>query len=383
MKKKLRIGFFTDTYKPQVNGVVSSIDNFRKELEGQGHEVIVFCPRVKGEKDTTEVKRFPSFKFIFQPEYRVSLPVTMDLEKTIGQELDIIHAHTPFGLGLLGYYYAVKKHKPFIYTFHTLYPEYVKTYFLKGRVVTPKMVEKLSSFFSNHCDLTLAPSSKIKKLLLSYGVIKPVAILPTGVAIDEFEEPDGLKEFSGKYNLGKDEKILVYVGRLGKEKNIEFLIRTAAELKKKINNVKLLLVGDGPGKESLKNLVKKLGLGNTVIFTGYLPRAEVNKAYHASDIFVFASQTETQGMVLLEAAACGLPIVAVKDLAFGEVLKNGVNGFACEKNSAVFAGKILLLLKNKKLYRAMSVSALKRARLLSSKNQTKRLLRLYKSTSEK
>jgi 1,2-diacylglycerol 3-alpha-glucosyltransferase len=378
MKKKLKIGFFSDTYAPQVNGVVTSIENFCQELEREGHEVFIFCPKVNKEKSSRKIIRFPSIEFIFQPEYKISLPLTLNLEKKIElAALDIIHVHTPFGLGLLGQYYAHKKNKPLISTYHTLYPEYVKTYFLKGKIITPKIAAKLSAIFSNFCDLNIAPSLKIKKFLLNYGVTKPIEVLPTGIDIKEFQSNIKNDNFGGRYKIKEGDKKLIYVGRLGKEKNVEFLIEVLAILKQQINSVKLLLVGDGPDKKRLEYLAKQLGLENDIIFTGYLSKAEVIKAYRVADVFVFASRTDTQGMVVLEAAASGLPIVAVKDDALKEVLSGGENGFYTERDSKEFAAKINLLLNDKEVYKKMSAASIKKAEGLSIQNQTRKLLDLY------
>jgi len=151
MNKKLKIGFFTDTYFPQVNGVVTSIENFRQQLEKLGHQVYIFCPQAGDLKSTRKIIRYKSFKFLFQPEYQVSIPFSFHMVRDFwSKDLDIVHAHTPFSLGLLAYYYAYAKKVPFIYTYHTLYPEYVKAYILKGKFITPNMVAKITAAYSNH-----------------------------------------------------------------------------------------------------------------------------------------------------------------------------------------------------------------------------------------
>ncbi|MCX6745085.1 MAG: glycosyltransferase, partial [Candidatus Parcubacteria bacterium] len=303
MKKKLKIGFFTDTYLPQVNGVVTSIELFRQELERQGHEVYIFCPRVAGEKDGERVIRFKSFRFLFQPEYHISVPFSRHMLRDFwSKDLDIVHAHTPFSIGLMGYYYAYIKKVPFIHTYHTLYPEYIKSYILKGRFITPKMVAKLSAVFSNRCDLTIAPSAKIKKLLKGYGVTKPIKVLATGVKIKEYAVKVKNNNFRRQYSLKSSDKLLIFVGRLGKEKNIDFLIAALPLIQNKIKNAKLVIIGDGPHRYNLQKQAQRLKIAKSVIFTGYYKKPEVIKAYQASDLFAFASLTDTQGMVVVEAA---------------------------------------------------------------------------------
>jgi len=380
MKNKLKIGFFTDTYLPQVNGVVSSIELFRQELERLGHEVYIFCPKIEDEEDTEKIMRFHSFKFLFQPEYHVSIPFSRHLLKGFWtKDLDIVHAHTPFSIGLLGYYYAYIKRVPFIHTYHTLYPEYIKAYILKGKLITPKMVAKLSAYFSNRCDLTIAPSEKIKSLLKDYGVEKPIVTLATGIKIEEFSKKAAKNDFRKKYGLKNSDKLLLYVGRLGKEKNIDFLIQVLGFLNKKSKNYKLILVGDGPHKVQLKKIARKLNLSGNVIFTGYFFKPELIKAYQASDFFVFASLTDTQGLVIMEAAASGLPIVAIKDKAFKNILKDKQNGFATSEDTQEFAEKIKFLTANKKLYRKMSKKSGELANQFSIKRQTQKLVKIYRN----
>jgi glycosyltransferase involved in cell wall biosynthesis len=374
--KKLKIGFFTDTYKPQINGVVSSVESFRLELEKQGHKVYVYCPKIKNEKSGKKIIRFRSVKFFFQPEYYISLPFSRKAIEYLWQnDLDIVHAHTPFSLGQLGYYYSVIKKVPFIHTYHTLYPEYVKTYIMKGKVLTPQMVKKLSAAFSNRCDLTIAPSEKIKKLLRSYGAENPIKVLPTGLDLEEFKTVKK-NNFRKKYSINENDKVLIYVGRLAKEKNIAFLIKAMAELKK-TDNIKLLLVGDGPDTENLKILTKKLNLQKEIIFTGYFTKKQAIKAYQASDLFVFASKTDTQGMVILEALACGLPVVAIKDLAFTTMVRQGINGFLVRENKKIFARQVLTILNDKKLYNKMATNALKIAQEFSIDKIINQLISYY------
>ena len=379
MKPKLKIGFFTDTYLPQVNGVVTSIESFRQELEKQGHKVYIFCPRANQKNEDKRVIRFPSIKFVFQPEYHISLPFTRHLLRDFWEkELDIIHAHTPFSLGLLGYYYAYIKKVPFVYTYHTLYPEYVKSYVWKGRLVTPRMVARITAIFSNRCDLNIAPSEKIKKLLKGYGVKRPIKVLATGIRVEKFNKKVRPNNFRSRYKIEPEEDVLLYVGRLGQEKNIEFLLKAFFVLKQNRQKLKLLIVGDGPAKKSLENLVRNHGLEKDIIFTGYLSPQEIIKANQAADLFVFASKTDTQGLVILEAAASGLPIVAVKDDAFIKILKNKANGFIVKQNVAEFNQKVLKILDNKKLYQKLSKKSVEIARNLSIEKQTGQLVSAYR-----
>jgi len=376
MKKKLTIGFFTDTYTPQINGVVSSIEVFYRELVKLGHEVIIFAPKVGKARDSKNIIRFRAFKFVFQPEYYISVPFNrFMLNKFWKQQLDLVHAHTPFSLGHLGLYYAQIKKVPFVYTYHTNYAEYVKSYVFKGKVLTPKMVAKLNATFCNRVNMNIAPSEKIEKLLKSYGVKRPIEVLPTGIKPELFKKPQNNK-FRKDFKIAKDEKVLLFVGRLGKEKNIGFIIKSFALLKNQPKG-KLVIVGDGPRKKYLEGLAKNLKIEDKVVFTGYIENKFVKKAYWASDIFLFSSKTETQGMVILEAGICGLPIVAVKDPAFTLMLRDGQNGYLTRENQKDFSQAILKILKNKKLDQRMSLNSKKIAREYTIAKQTKRLVKIY------
>ncbi|MCX6743213.1 MAG: glycosyltransferase, partial [Candidatus Parcubacteria bacterium] len=243
----------------------------------------------------------------------------------------------------------------------------------------PKMVAKITAIFSNRCDLNIAPSEKIKKLLKGYGVRRPIKVLSTGIRVEKFNKKVRPNNFRSRYKIEPDEDVLLYVGRLGQEKNIEFLLKAFFVLKQNRQKIKLLIAGDGPAKKSLKNLVKNHGLKKDIIFTGYLATQEIIKANQSADLFVFASKTDTQGLVILEAAASGLPIVAVKDDAFSKILKDKINGFIVKQNVTEFNQKVLKILDNKKLYQRMSKKSVEIARNFSIEKQTEQLLRDYKS----
>ena len=382
LKKKLKIGIFTDTYSPQINGVVSSIKIFRQELERLGHRVFVYAPKASQYKKITaqekDVIRFESFRLYFQPEYNLSVPLSVDFLKNFFRiKLDIIHAHTPFSLGLLAFYYAVLKRKPLVHTYHTLYPDYASTYIFRNRISPQRLVAKISAIFCNRCDLNIAPSPKVKRLLIKYGVKTPIEVLPTGIDIGQFKKMPS--DFRHHYKIKPQAKVLLFVGRLGREKNIEFLLKTLSLLVQNNTNYVLVIVGGGPNEKKLKALAQSLKITDHIIFTGYLPSEWVIKAYNAADLFVFSSLTETQGMVILEASACGLPIVAVRDDAFVNILVDGQNGYFTEDNIKQFAETVMKTLANKKNYRKMRVAAVKIARQFSIERQTQKLLLLYKA----
>jgi len=380
-KKRLKIGFFTDTYTPQINGVVTSIETFKKYLEKQGHTVYIFAPTPRQKNDTKKIVRFPSVKFLFQPEMRVAFPYSVDAVKLLNEiNLDIIHSHDPFSIGLFGMWVAKRKNIPYVHTYHTLYPEYV--HYIWETRFTKDLAKRLSRDFCNKCDLIVAPSTKIKKFLKNWGVMKPIEIVPTGADIKDFySSKNSVLVFRKKYKFSSKDKILIFVGRLGKEKNIELLVKSLK--KAKTPDVKLFIAGNGPHKSTLERLIEKEGLKERVLLPGYLEKKEVVKAYKASSIFVFSSKTETQGLVIAEAMTAGLPIVAVNDLAIADAVKNSHNGFLVKSNPQEFASKIDQILSDKKLYRKMSKNSTALAKEISAEKQAKKLEKIYKELLKK
>jgi glycosyltransferase involved in cell wall biosynthesis len=390
MKKIMRIGFFTDTYLPVIHGVEVSIETFRKELEAMGHQVFIFAPESPGYKDKNpKVFRFKSQRLIENPEMYYAfafLPVSRNFKEIDHFKLDIVHAHTPFSLGLLAKYISERQIIPLIYTHHTHYPEYVKAYFGE-ELLLPYLAKIYSTWFVNNSNAVIAPSLKIKKLLQDYGVKKTIQIhiLPTGINLKFFKKSvKNRQNLRKKLKISPETKILLSVSRIGKEKNIEFLIKAFHELLKRRKDVLLLLVGDGPILEHLKKISQKLGIAPFIKFAGRIPSEEVPFYYQSSDVFLFASLTETQGIVILEALGCGLPVVALKDDAFSDVVLDGKNGFLIKKQSPkIFAQKITSILNNPTLYKKFSDSALKTAQKFSEKKVVEKLVEIYKTNIDK
>ena len=388
----MKIGFFTDLYLPSGSGVEISIESFRKNLENLGHEVYVFAPFSRGFKDTNpRVFRFHSLKVIKKPEIRLAspfLPVNSPdfLKKIKNLKLDVVHAQTPFTLGILGKYVARWQKIPILYTHHTQYPEYAKFY-LKEKRLLPYLAQALVAWFSNISDGIIAPSYKIKKFLREYGVKKTIYILPPGVDINLFKQsPEERKNLREKLKISSETKLLLFVGRMGEEKNIEFLLSTLQEiLTKNEIPVNLLIVGDGPYLKKLCQISRNLRIDSFVKFTGSVLYQDIPKYYQASDIFVFSSLTDTQGIVILEAMSTGLPVVALKDNAFKKIIINDKNGFLIDSKlgQKMFAKKVLTLLKNNFLYNKFSQAARQTAYLFSEKKQAEKLLNIYQDLIRK
>jgi len=380
----MNIGFFTDTYLPQINGVAISIDSFRRELERRGHSVYVFAPRVPGHKEKdSRVMRFRSLSLgpFFSGKgsmmaNRLVMPFSVhNYFKLHDIKLDIIHSHTEMGMGTLAIFAAKRLNVPHVHTYHTLYPEYVH-YLGKGKIISKKGAEKLSALYCNRCQTVIAPSQKIKELLWKYGVKKQIEVLETGIDLPLYSVAKK-DTFRKKYGIDEKTKILLCVGRQGKEKGMDVILwaHAAANIEKCL----LVFVGDGPERPNLERMAKDLGIDKKVLFTGLLPYQEVVQAYAAADLFVFASVTETQGIVLLEAAASGLPIIAVNDSVVSQYVHPGQNGVLV-KDAKEMAKEIIKFFENPWEAAKMEKVSRQIAASYSIQNQTEKLLEIYRQT---
>jgi 1,2-diacylglycerol 3-alpha-glucosyltransferase len=376
----MKIGVFTDSYHPYVSGVVRSIETFSRELRALGHEIYLFAPnypQLKGKKEEENIFRFPSFNTPFNPEFYIALPLLPQVKKyALGLGLDLIHVHSPFMLGRAGASLARSFGLPLVFTYHTLYDQYMHYAPFAGRLARMGMIG-YSRDFCNRCDLVITPTTVIKKMLKEYGVEKPVVAIPTGIYPERFQNGDPLF-LKKNFGILPEKRVLLFVGRIGKEKNLAFLVRSFARVAAREQKTILVLVGSGPEEAGLRQLAEDLGIGERVVFTGRLSPEVVADAYASSDIFVFPSVTETQGLVLLEAMAAGLPVVA--QAAFGSLsmVQDGVNGYLCRGGEDEFAEKIMVLLNSPDLYQKMREAGLKRAWELSADRMARRLEDAYR-----
>lgn len=342
--KKLRVAFFTDTYHPQVNGLVTSIDSNREELAKLGHEVLVFAPNLPGQSPAKNVYRLGGFVYYPQPEYTFVLPWGKGFSLRAFEQfkVDLIHCHGVWGAWIAALLTARRKKLPLVLTYHTFFELYIHYFPL------PKaLLLGINSFFTrkicNACDLVIAPTQIIKKALIGYGATSRIEVLPTGLTADVFKRTGAKK---AKYGVPKNTLLLSSAGRLGAEKNFELLFRAVAKVKTQLGNFRLVMAGDGPEHKAYEKLVASLGLKDNVVFLGYVTRKEVLDLVEASDLFVFPSVTETQGMVILEAMGRGTPVVAANALGPSEILASGKGGWLAKPNDIDdFAAKLLLALK--------------------------------------
>ena len=372
----MRIGFFTDTYTPQINGVVTSILLFKHALEARGHEVFVFAPTPDHDDDDDETVRFRSVPFVFQPEMRVAAPVSLEALRLLDEiELDVVHAHDPFAIGLFGLRVARRHKIPYVHTYHTLYPEYV--HYVWETRLTKRLAERLSREYCDACDSIIAPSTKVEDYLRDWGVKGTIEILATGVDVDKYStiDEERISALRERLRLKPEDRVALFMGRLGREKNVEALIRAFWHCR--CTNAKLVICGDGPHHKELAALVDELSLRNRVLFAGYLEGMDTVAAYHLAHIFAFASTTETQGLVVGEAMAAGLPVVAAQDRAVEDFVINGENGIIAPGRPEDLARAFDALLGDEPLRLAYAKAAHERAREFSIARQAEKLERHY------
>lgn len=376
----MKIGVVVDAYSPSLDGAVTSIKNFKVELEKQGHEVWVICPKYPKYVDTEKnILRIRSFRVPGAAGYRLAIPFRSMKKIYEEKKFDVVHLHSFFTLGQKGLKLAKKYKIPTVGTYHTQFVDYVPGYYKIFVPLLQKLAKKVIVNFYSRCNVTLAPSPQSKKVLKDYGVKSKIVVLPTGIILDNFSNGDGSR-FKAKYGL-KDKKILLYVGRVGHEKNIDQLIKSFKRVQDKRKDVVLVIVGDGVAKKYLISLAEKEGIKDKVIFAGFLRGQELADAYVASTIFTFASLTDTQGIVLLEAMSVGKPVVAVKAYGVIDVVSKG--GFLVKNDPKDFSEAVLRLLNDKQLYITKQKEALERAKEMSIQEKTKELLEVYNSLQGK
>lgn len=384
----MRIGIFTDTYPPYINGVSTSITMLKNGLEKKGHEV--FIVTVNSEKlgykyeENEHIIRIPGIPIGIYDYRLTGIYPLRAINKIKKWNLDVIHSQTEFGVGTFARIISKQFNIPLVHTYHTMYEDYVY-YITKGYFdgASKKIVEYLTKFY---CDTTatelIVPTKKTYDLFKKkYRYDRNIHIVPTGIEIERFYKENidmkRLNELKKKLNIKKDDYVILFVGRLGKEKSVDVLIDCQNSLVKKYPNCKLLIVGDGPDMEYFQNMVKKAKNEDKVIFTGKVPYEKVPLYYQIASAFATASRTETQGLTVIEALAASLPVVAVDDESFNTVIINDLNGYLFH-NKRQYKRYIEQLITEKERQNRISNQARISAEPYSAKYFAERVLDVYK-----
>jgi 1,2-diacylglycerol 3-alpha-glucosyltransferase len=328
----MNIGIFTDAYYPQVSGVVTSTFILKNELIRLGHSVTIITVAHPDVEEEEGIMRLPSIPFFLLPSQRVGMIYSRKIMIKIKKlDLDIIHTQTEFSIGIFGRIVAKKLDIPVVHTYHTMYEDYIH-YVSRGIMLKPasQFAKKVSKLYCRDCSAIIVPTLKVKNALQHYGLLRHIDIIPTGVDIEPFKRSnyneDLIKDEKKSFGINETEPVVLFIGRLAKEKSLDIIINSMKELIVKIPNCKLLVVGGGPERENLEALVAELDIEKSVVFTGEKPWAEIGRYYQMGDVFVGASLTETQGLTFTEAMAAQIPVVAKYDKNLDDLIQDKING---------------------------------------------------------
>lgn len=381
----MNIGLFTDSYPPYINGVSTSVYNLREALKKLGHTVYIVTVNdsiIKHEYDDKEkILRIPGIPIGIY-DYRLSEIYPVSTVKIIKKwKLDVIHSHTEFGVGIFARILAKKFKIPLVHTYHTLYEDY--THYITHNhfnKLSKKIVKDLTKVYCvKTAKETIVPTDKIYKLFKEkYMITKNVSVIPSGIDIERFfeenVEQDKVERIKEKYGITKDDFTIIFVGRLAQEKNIEFLLNAQQKLiEKRINNIKLLIVGDGPDKENYINITRKLNIFDKVIFTGKIEQDKIQYYYQCADAFVTASNSETQGLTVIEAMAAGVVPICINDMAFIDMLPKK----SLFNNQKEYINRLITFSADEELRKEYKAEIRKKAEEYSSNTYAQRVLNVY------
>jgi 1,2-diacylglycerol 3-alpha-glucosyltransferase len=382
----VRVLFVSDVYFPRVNGVSTSVRTFREDLAACDVETVLVAPDYAPLASAAEanVVRVAAARVPGDPEDRRmrwgSLAHT--LATFAPESFDLVHIHTPFVAHYAGVRAARRLYIPCIETYHTFFEEYLHHYVpILPRTVGRALARRFARSQCRDVAALIAPSEPMRDALLAYGVTTPIHIIPTGLAPDRFRPGNGAR-FRAAQALPPHRPLVLYVGRVAHEKNIHFLVRVFEQVRRRVPDALFVIAGEGPARASLRARVRERGLQEDVRFVGYLARdSELLDCYAAADVFVFASRTETQGLVLLEAMAQGAPVVSTAQLGTRSILKKGSGALIVAEELNEFAAATVRVLQDRRLAAALADEGRKYARDWSSLAMARRLAELYRATS--
>lgn len=334
----MRIGLFSDSYSPEINGVVSSIVTLQQGLEAAGHSVYIITthPSLLHMSYENHILRLPGIELKQMYGYVLSSPIHINAYSVVKEmQLDLVHAHTEFGIGIFARICSRLLQIPLVITYHTTYEDYthyVNVFKSKSfEKVARKTISQLSRIYIDTSDAIISPSRKTKEMLLGYGVKKEIHVVPTGLDLDRFDprhsNPEAIRTLRQTLGIRDGEHVILYVGRIAKEKSIDLVIEGFAQIDQSLCPSKLVIVGGGPEEDNLKILAQRTGVKDRTLFIGKKPASEVPLYYHTADVFVSASLTETQGMTFVEAFASHCPVFARPDDVLKELIREQETGY--------------------------------------------------------
>lgn len=385
LDKPLRVAMFTNNYLPFIGGVPISIGRLHDGLCNQGDEVLVVAPRYHEQSEREEdIYRVPSLIAVGKKrEFRVTnIFLPRILKRVKAFKPDIIHLHHPFWMGSLGLFVARRLKVPAVYTYHTRLEEYAHFVPLPGMLFRNLISHALVKRFANKCDGIIVPTHSSEEYLRMIGVKRPVFVQPTGIEYQHLQKvsENEVSKLRDSMGIG-DERIFISVSRLSNEKNIDFMIDAIHDLSKRTNRkFRFLMIGEGHQRERLQKRIESLGLEKIFILVGAVSPEDMATWYHLGDVFLFASKSETQGMVILEAMAAGLPVVAVRSSGIDDVVRHGFNGFKTPEKQDQWCKRVQELLENEGLRKEMAGHAIQFASDYSVEQFTKNIREIYALT---
>ncbi|WP_089724440.1 glycosyltransferase [Candidatus Thiosymbion oneisti] len=405
----MRILMISDVYFPRINGVSTSIQTFATEFSKQGHQVTLIAPDYgpmapgrswalrKGtsisaapphaehtgdELESFEIIRIASRYLPLDTEDRLlrMSRIRSLTPRLAAQDYDLLHIQTPFIAHYAGLKLVRRLKVPVVESYHTFFEQYVDKYIT---CLPPSWLRLAARHISaaqcGNLDALVVPSRATRSILETYGVTTPATVIPTGIELEQFSQGDGAR-FRHRYGIPADRPVLVHIGRLAFEKNVDFLLRMLVRVKREIPEVLLVIAGEGPARRRLESMGVELGLREQLLFVGYLSRdGDLEDCYRAGDGFVFASRTETQGLVLLEAMALGVPVVSTAVMGTQEVLDGGEGCLIAADDEADFASKTVRLLSDSNLRTRLGAQARAYARTWSAPVLADRMLAFYRT----
>ncbi|MEX1200162.1 MAG: glycosyltransferase [Methylophaga sp.] len=366
--KPKQIAFFTNNFFPFISGVTISIDRLAKGLRQRSHQVHIFAPDYPDEKPSTPLCTRVKTLFAFgsKHEFRLTNPLQRNIRKKFQQQTpDLVHVHHPFWLGSVGLWLARRHKRPVIYTYHTRLEMYAHYVPLPGALFRNVISHLIIRRFCNKCDGVVVPTYSTEEYLRLVGVKSRICVQPSGVEFERFNNPHQLTPETLKQQLGIDQKqlVLISVSRLGKEKNVKFLIDAIASLAPDIQSkIRLVIAGEGDDRAYLENRIAEKGMQQIIKLIGAVPPEDIPAYYQMADMFVFASKSETQGMVVLEAMSAGLPVVAIRSSGIDDVIVDGQTGFKTLDDIEKWNAQLRLLIDNETMRATFSQQAVDFAR---------------------
>ncbi len=368
---------WTDSYYPYISGVTRSVATTKQTLSSMNHDVSVFCPSYPDATYEEGVYRFQSIKAPTKPDFYVAIPTNPKHLITLNEiSPEIIHIHSPFNLGKMGLRMGTLLDIPVVFTYHSLYNMFSHYIPIIGHM-TSELIESRALITARRVDALIAPSTAIRDYLLEQNIETQIFVIPTGVDVDRFRHGNP-QYIQNTFNIPAQLPILLSVGRLNQEKNPETLLKSFS-LAQKRKDCFLVMVGDGPMRKTLNQLAKDLNIDHRIIFTGKVPPHIMPHMYASSDIFLFSSVIDTQGLVIVEAKSAGVPCVAIGALGVKDMVENKVDGFLCENDPEDIADKTLILLNNRELLSRMKRNALVNSDKFSLEHSCAKLVNCYTS----